>query len=55
MTTSGQIAYNAYMNFSGGVSLVSGQKLPEWEAQDERIKAAWESAANAAIEWILSK
>jgi hypothetical protein len=45
--TIGQVAYNAYMDFSGGVSLISGQKLPEWDAQDQHIKAAWEHSALA--------
>jgi hypothetical protein len=42
MKTKGQIAYEAYMDFSGGVSLISGHTLPEWEQQEPKIKLAWE-------------
>lgn len=47
MKTLGQIAYEAYLDFSGGVSLVSGHKLPEWDQQDPKIGLAWEAAAQA--------
>jgi hypothetical protein len=47
MKTPGQIAYDAYMDFSGGVSLTSGHPLPEWDKQSDRHRAAWEAAAEA--------
>lgn len=45
MTATGKTAYEAYVEASGGVSLVSGSKLPLWEEQAEGIKAAWEHVA----------
>jgi hypothetical protein len=41
----GQIAYEAYLDYSGGTSLVSGQALPEWKDQALNIKNAWEHTA----------
>lgn len=49
MKTMGQIAYEGYLNFSGGRSLISGQPLPKWDEQSGEIKSAWEAAAGAAI------
>ena len=46
----GQIAYEAYLNFSGGNSLVTGAKLPEWPEAAPKIKLAWEHAAWAVLE-----
>jgi hypothetical protein len=43
----GRVAYEAYCEHTGGVSLVSGQKLPTWDILSPEIKAAWEAAANA--------
>jgi hypothetical protein len=43
----GQIAYEAYCEATGGVSLVSGEKLPDWADQSAAIKNAWEAAASA--------
>lgn len=43
----GQIAYDAYRNHAGGVSLVSGDPLPGWDELPERIQAAWEAAADS--------
>jgi hypothetical protein len=37
------------MDFSGGVSLVTGFPIPEWDAQYEEIRNAWEAAAAAVI------
>lgn len=45
----GKIAYNAYCKSSGGVSLVSGAKLPEWESLDDKIRTAWECAAESVL------
>lgn len=47
MPSLGRIAYEAYLVSSGGVSLVSGAQLPEWEALDPRIKLTWIDAAEA--------
>lgn len=43
----GQIAYEAYCEQSGGVSLISGAKLPCWDEQKLEIKEAWAAAALA--------
>lgn len=50
MVNFGKIAYEAYCRSSGGVSLVSGAKLPEWEVLAPEIKSAWEAAAEAVRE-----
>jgi hypothetical protein len=50
MINFGKIAYDAYCKSSGGVSLVSGAKLPEWDVLSPAIKLAWESAAEAVVE-----
>lgn len=42
-----KIAYDAYCQSTGGVSLISGDKLPEFDALKESIKQAWLAAANA--------
>jgi hypothetical protein len=48
----GKLAYDAYCQSSGGVSLVSGAKLPDWEALSPAIKAAWGAAAQAVANQI---
>jgi hypothetical protein len=48
--TIGRPAYEAYRAKAGGVSLVSGAQLPDWEALDEKIKDAWDAAAYAGWE-----
>jgi hypothetical protein len=45
MKTLGQIAYQAYLDFSDGASLVTGQRLPEWEQTTSVIQHAWEHVA----------
>lgn len=45
----GQVAYEAYCLASDGVSLVSGQPLPVWEAQAEDIRMAWRMSAGAVL------
>lgn len=45
----GEIAYNAYCESVGGVSAVTGDPLPAWEDQRDRVKLAWESAALAVL------
>jgi hypothetical protein len=45
--TYGQIAYEAYFESCGGKSLISGAPLPEWPAQSDAIKKAWEAAGDA--------
>ena len=43
----GQIAYEAYFKYSQGKSLISGASLPQWDKQDDIVRAAWEAAAEA--------
>lgn len=43
----GKVAYEAYCQNSGGVSLVSGAKLPVWEELKPEIRSAWDAAAQA--------
>jgi hypothetical protein len=47
MKSLGQIAYEAYFEFSKGKSLISGAPLPTFAAQKEEVREAWESAASA--------
>lgn len=46
--TVGQVAYEAYCASSGGLSLVSGARLPPWLDLRAEIKDAWEKAGMAA-------
>jgi hypothetical protein len=50
MKTPGQIAYEGYLNYSGGKSLITEVTLPLWEDQDPKIQNAWEAAAKAVLE-----
>lgn len=45
----GKIAYDAYRNHTGGISLASGQNIPGWEDLHAPIRAAWEAAAKAVV------
>ena len=45
----GKVAYEAYSAYTCGVSLVSGAKLPAWDALDLNIAVAWTSAAKAVL------
>lgn len=47
MINFGKVAYDAYCKSTGGVSLVSGAKLPVWDELKPEIKSAWEAAADA--------
>lgn len=42
-----QIAYEAYRNHTGGISLASGQPIPEWPDLKPEIQAAWAASASA--------
>lgn len=37
----GKLAYDAYCKQTGGVSLISGDKLPEFDALKPPIREAW--------------
>jgi hypothetical protein len=45
--TLGQIAYQGYIAFSRGRSLITGAGLPPWEDQRPDIRQAWEAAGTA--------
>ena len=43
----GKAAYDAYVENSKGVSLISGDTLPEWSALKQEIRDSWMAAADA--------
>jgi hypothetical protein len=49
MKSPGQIAYEAYC-ISRGWKSYNGGALPSWDYQEEDLKSAWESAAQAVLE-----
>jgi hypothetical protein len=53
MKTTGQIAYEAYCGFSDNKSLVSGDPLPEWDEQAEKIRQAWDAAGDAVVDYLM--
>ena len=55
MVNLARTAYEAYCRSSGGVSLVSGQKLPEWENIGQSIRVAWDAAAGAVRDQLLDE
>jgi hypothetical protein len=46
-----KVMYEAYCQNTGGVSLVSGAKLPVWEDLRPEIQDAWSAAAKASDVW----
>jgi hypothetical protein len=44
VVTMGQIGYEAYRAHTGGISLASGQPIPDWSALKPEIQAAWDAA-----------
>lgn len=42
-----RIAYDAYRAHTGGVSLATGQPIPEWPQLRPEIQAAWQASAEA--------
>jgi hypothetical protein len=42
----GKVAYEAYGE-SVGWTTFSGQKMPSWQEQNDRLKLAWNAAAEA--------
>jgi hypothetical protein len=53
----GQVGYEAYRNHTGGISLASGQPIPEWAQLRPEIKQAWAAAESAhpdakRIDWM---
>jgi len=44
-----QLAYEAYRAHTGGVSLATGQALPEWDALRPEIRDAWRASTEAVL------
>ncbi len=42
-----RIAYDAYRDHTGGVSLPTGQPIPQWPQLRPEIQAAWQASADA--------
>ena len=51
----GQVTYEAYVKEAGGVSLISGAKLPPWNMLNPKIQKSWHAAASAAIDYAINK
>lgn len=49
----GQGAYEAYCRYSGGVSLVTGDTLPDWRDLSEQIRDAWHFAVTEMLQQIM--
>lgn len=49
----GQLAYEAYCNYSNWKSLVSGADLPPWEHATSPIQHAWQAAADAVAQFTI--
>lgn len=47
---SGIVAYEAYRKVAGGRSLVSGQKLPEFNELSAQMRLAWQAVEEAVYE-----
>ena len=45
----GEVLYEGYCQQSDGKSLKTGELLPLWPDQDQRIRDAWAAAAKALI------
>lgn len=41
-----ELAYEAYRAHTGGISLASGQPIPDWNALKPEIQEAWEASTN---------
>ncbi len=46
----GRMAYDAYKHSVGGVSAVSGDRLPEFDNQSPVIQEAWRYAADTVAD-----
>lgn len=47
----GQVAYDAYVADCGGVS-IHGERLPDWDGQRPEIRAHWDAAAAAVLDYL---
>ncbi len=48
------IAYEAYRAHTGGVSLATGQRIPEWHELRQDIQHAWHASALAVENQVLA-
>lgn len=55
MKTPGQINYEGYLRSCGGVSAVTGDKLPTWKNQSAEIKRHWEAGAEDVIKSFIER
>ena len=44
--TLAELAYEAYRAHTGGISLASGQPIPEWSALKPEIQDAWKASTD---------
>lgn len=44
-----ELAYEAYRAHTGGISLASGQPIPEWSALRPEIQAAWDASTATVL------
>ena len=49
-----EFMYNAYLEITGGVSAVTGDKLPPYEYTSESVKRAWVHVASRTLNKINS-
>ena len=49
LTELAKVNYEGYCNSTGGVSLISGDKLPDFESLKEPIKNAWKQASKELL------
>lgn len=45
----GRTAYEAYYEYSQGMSLINGEVLPLWNELTDNIKFGWTAAAKAVV------
>lgn len=50
-----ELAYEAYRAHTGGISLASGQPIPEWTALRPEIQAAWDTSTAAVVTAITNR
>jgi hypothetical protein len=54
MAELGKVAYEAYGESVGWVTF-SGSRMPSWAEQNERLKLAWNAAADAVMRVVDAK
>jgi hypothetical protein len=47
-----KIAYDNYCHYTQGISLVTGEKLPNWDDLPDNIKRAWRGSMLSVIDYI---